>query len=395
MSTQNASTPNVVMISLDTLRADVAYSGAFSSIERLRRAGTSFLTTVSSSPLTPISHATVFTGLQPARHGVRHLLREQIRAGVKTLPQFLTEKDYVTGAIVSCPGMNRWYGLDRGFGHYDDWIPPLADGRDALKVVDVELRGTALKRAPMVVERTLEWVRRSGTGPKLIFAHFFDAHWPYEAPTTPPVKLANAYEEEVWYMDHYLGELLDGLEEVGINCENSIFIMFSDHGEDLAGWYPNDHGGALGHPEEKGHGCLLFDATQLVPLVVCAPGVATANSNIEDQVRLVDVMPTALELLGCNTFKGDGRSLVPLLRGESLPADFAYCEAFYREELAAINPAWSHLLPLKGLRSLTEKFIWEVGSDKVEAYDLRQDPRERNPQASVPSTFQKAHTAYT
>jgi arylsulfatase len=72
MAQTNGATPNVVMISLDTLRADVAYSGRFQSIESLRRAGTSFITTVSSSPLTPISHATVFTGLQPRQHGVRH-----------------------------------------------------------------------------------------------------------------------------------------------------------------------------------------------------------------------------------------------------------------------------------------------------------------------------------
>jgi len=370
---------NLVMISLDTLRADVAYSGRFPSIERLRARGCSFMTTVSSSPLTPISHATIFTGLQPPNHGIRHLLKEQMNPAARTLTEVMAEAGYNTGAVVSCPGMNRWYGLSRGFAHYDDWIPPLADGRDALQVIDVELRGTALKRAPLVVERALEWARRAGPGPKLLFAHFFDAHWPYESPEEPPPGTANPYEGEVWYMDRYLGLLLDGLAELGMTDENTTFVLFSDHGEDLAGWYENDHSGELGHPEEKGHGCLLFDATQLVPLVVCAPGVTTPGSQVAEQVRLVDVAPTVLELMGRDGLECDGRSLVPLLRGEPMPHAPAYCEAFYREELASMNQRWAHLLPLKGIRNPGEKVVWEVGGERVESYDMLQDPCERNP----------------
>lgn len=371
------------MISLDTLRADVAYSGRFSTIERLRSQGCSFLTTVSSSPLTPISHATIFTGLQPPNHGIRHLLKEQMNPDARTLTELVAGAGYTTGAVVSCPGMNRWYGLNRGFAHYDDWIPPLADGRDALQVIDVELRGTALKRAPLVAERALEWVRGAGDGPKFLFAHFFDSHWPYESPEEPPAGTANPYEGEVWYMDRYLGVLLDGLHELGWTHENTTFVLFSDHGEDLAGWYENDHSGQLGHPEEKGHGCLLFDATQLVPLVICAPGVTKPGTQVTEQVRLVDVAPTVLELLGLKGLDGDGRSLAPLLRGESMAQAPAYCEAFYREELASMNEQWSHLLPLKGIRHPDEKVIWEVGGDGVELYDMQRDPCERDPIALV------------
>lgn len=370
---------NLLMISLDTLRADVAYSGRFGGIERLRRQGVSFTTTVSSSPLTPISHATVFTGLQPPRHGIRHLLKEPMSSAARTLTEILAGHGYVTGAVVSCPGMNRWYGLDRGFAFYDDWVPPLADGRDPLGVVDVELRGTALKRAPLVVERALEWVRGASGGPKFLFAHFFDSHWPYEAPDTPPADIANPYEGEVWYMDRHLNALLDGLVEQGVNPDNTVTILFSDHGEDLAGWYPNDHAGKLGHEEEKGHGCLLFDATQLVPLVISAPNIGASGSSIDRQVRLVDVAPTVLELLGLHGIEGDGRSLVPTLRGEETPQPLAYSETYYREELASTAPKWSHLLPLKSVRSSAEKIVWEVGGDRIEAYDLSRDPNERNP----------------
>lgn len=377
---------HVVLISLDTVRADVAYSGRFPSIERLRRQGATFAHTVSSSPITPVSHASVLTGLQPPRHGLRHLLREQLSSDARTLAQVFSEAGYTTGAIVSCPGLNAWYGFDRGFTHYDDSIPPLSDGRDPLAVIDVELRGTALKRAPLVVERALDWVRGAGSGPLFLFVHFFDAHWPYEAPERPPIQLANPYEEEVWYMDHYLGKLLDGLIELGMTPQNTTFVLFSDHGEDLAGWYDNDHAGDQGHAEEKGHGCLLFDTTQKVALVICAAGVADPGSVLADQVRLIDVMPTIQAIARCNGSRAavDGRSLLPLLQGDRLPLTAAYCEAFYREELASVNPAWSHLLPLKAIRTPCAKVIWEIGSDRVESYDLRSDPNERNPGVLVP-----------
>jgi arylsulfatase len=371
---------DVVLISLDTLRADVAYSGRFPTIERFRKLGTSFMTTVSSSPITPISHASILTGLQPPNHGVRHLLKERLNAGAKTLASRMADAGYATGAVVSCPGLNRWYGLDQGFEFYDDWIPPLPDGRNALEIVDVAVRGTALKRAPLVVERSLEWIRGVARRPRFLFAHFFDAHWPYEAPESAPVSLPNAYEGEVWYMDRYLGLLLEGLAAIDITPENAIFIVFSDHGEDLNGWYANDHGGTLGHPEEKGHGCLLYDATQLVPLIVCAPSMAPLNVAVQEQVRLVDIVPTIMELISMPDVGVDGRSLVPYLRDEALPQLPAYCEAYYREELASMDLTWSHLLPLKGVRMPARKLIWEIGSDRMEAYDLVDDPAERRPQ---------------
>ena len=372
---------NLLLISLDTLRADVAYSGKFPAIESLRARGTSFARTVSSSPLTPISHASVFTGLQPPSHGIRHLLREQLGSELPTLAAVLRKAGYATGAIVSCPGLNRWYGMDAGFDHYDDWIPPLADGRDALSVVDVKLRGTALKRAPMVIERALAWLgEHTDDQPKCLFIHFFDSHWPYEPPEDFGVDVANPYEGEVAFMDHYLGEFLAAAADHGLSPEDTLTVLFSDHGEDLAGWYPDDHGGDCGHPEEVGHGALLFDVTQLVPLIICDPDRTGPPKEVQGQVRLIDIMPTVLDLLGLPEQPVEGRSLLALLDGQDAPDREAYCEAFYREELAAIDPAWAHLTPLQGVRLGSSKIIWEYGGDAVYHYDLVADPAERDPQ---------------
>jgi arylsulfatase A-like enzyme len=372
--------PNLVLISLDTLRADVAYSGKFPTLERLRREGTCFRTVIAPAPLTPPSHATILTGLQPSRHGIRHLLKESLNEDAVTLASVLSAHGYETGAIVSCPGLNRWYGLGRGFQHYDDEIPPLADGRDALEVIDVKLRGTALKRAPLVVERALGWLGGVKSRPFFLFAHLFDSHWPYEPPEDHGLVVDNPYEGEVAFMDGHLGRLLAGLEEFTQGLADTMIVVLSDHGEDLAGWYANDHAGDRGHAEEEGHGCLLFDTTQLVPLWFRMPERIPAGREISYQVRLCDVMPTVCEGLGLPCPPVDGTSLLPFLSGREAAHRTAYCETFFREELGGGNQAFAHLKPLKAVR-LEDRFkvIWEVGGEMVEVYDLRRDPLEMKP----------------
>ncbi len=368
---------NLILISLDTVRADVAYSGQFPAIDRLRKLGATFLNSISSSPLTPVSHATVFTGRQPYNHGVRHLFKEKIKPGVKTLAQILKLRGYRTGAVVSCPGMNKWYGFSKGFDIYDDEIPRLSDGSDPLKTVDVKVRGTALKRADMVVSRGIKWLEHNRDKNFFLFLHFFDAHWPYKAPKKYGGH--NVYETEIAYADHYLQEFLDYLEKTGLS-DNTTIVCFSDHGEDLAGLYPNDKGGKkLGHPEESGHGCLLYDQTQKVVFIVVDKN-AKPRASISNQVRLVDVAPTILSLLGVKYEAGqfDGVSLVPFLRHKSRRHLAGYSETFYPEEqTAATKGRFSHARNKKSLRIANKyKIIFHLKSDKVELYDLEDDPNE-------------------
>lgn len=367
--------PNIVLVSLDTLRADVAYSGRMPRLHALMNQGTSFLNAISPAPLTPVSHASVFTGLLPAKHGVRHLFREKLNPEIPTLAQLAAAAGYETKAIVSCPGMNRWYGFDMGFYDYDDEIPRLPDGSDPLHSVDVAVRGMALKRASLVLERALAWLDDRRTEPFFLFLHFFDTHWPYEAPDTFGQTPLNPYEGEALYVDHHLGRFMDVMKSKGLD-ERTLFVFFSDHGEDLNGWYPNDHGGAqLGHPEERGHGCLLYDATQLVPLIIVRNGVVPAGRRVHTQVRLLDILPTIAEMAGlADGHERDGRSLVPLLTTESEHRP-AYMETYYREELAGAD-----LAPLVGLRMTPkQKTIIDLGGDAVHCFDLEHDPHEKRP----------------
>jgi len=332
---------------------------------------------ISSCPLTPVSHATVFTGLQPPRHGVRHLFREQLNADVPTLAERLRSVGYATGAVVSCPGLDAWYGMDRGFDFYDDEIPLLPDGQDPLRVNDVKLRGLALKRAPVVIERCAAWLAKQSQ-PFFLFTHFFDAHWPYEPPEVVGIPVNNPYEGEVAYSDHYLQRLLDDIEDHGIPLDSLLMVCFSDHGEDLGGWYPNDHANDQEFLYEEGHGCLLFDTTQHVPLIMSGPGVPSGH-DVDEQVRLVDIMPTVLELLGLEPSPSDGAPLTEFfgLAGRSRPA---YSETHFPEELAA-SSGYSGLSPVAAVRLQDDqgrrmKIVWELAGPGVTCYDLVRDPTE-------------------
>lgn len=366
---------SILFISLDTVRADVAYSRRFPSIEKLRTDSVTFLNAISSSPLTPVSHATMFTGLQPYHHGVRHLFKEQISSEVTTLTEIFKNQGYETGAIVSCPGMNRWYGHARGFNYYDDEIPRLADGSDPLNTVDVKLRGSAKKRGQIVYERAVNWLDNHKDKNFFLFLHFFDAHWPYEAPE----KFGgdNYYEEEVAYSVHYMDKFLGRLKELGL-YENTTIVCFSDHGEDLDGLYPGDKGGEkFGHPEECGHGCLLYDQTQKVVLMMKDSNLKK-NYDIENQVRLVDVMPTVLDLFSIKTeIKFDGISLLPIVKGAKIDLP-AYSETFYpREQVAATGGQFAWTKNKRAWRLANRyKIIEHLDSDEQEVYDLVRDPLE-------------------
>lgn len=368
---------NLILVSLDTVREDVAYSGKFKTIEKLRKKGITFLNSISSSPFTPASHASVFTGLHPYNHGIRHLFKEKLNPKTKTLAQILKNNGYETGAVVSCPGMNKWYGFSKGFDYYNDEIPKLADGSDPLLTVDVKKRGSARKLANTVVDKAYSWVKNKKDKKFFLFIHFFDAHWPYKAPERYGGD--NAYEEEVAFSDHYLGKLFDSLKKDRL-LENTSIVIFSDHGEDLDGLYINDKGGEkLGHPEELGHGCLLYDQTQKTVFIIKDKDLPS-NINIEQQVRLVDVFPTILSLLKMKTNgKTDGISLLPLIKCNidfDLPA---YSETFYPEEQTKATGKFKNTKNKISLRIANKyKYIFHLNSNQVELYDLEKDKNEKN-----------------
>ena len=274
--------------------------------------------------------------------------------------------------------MNKWYGFSRGFDDYDDEIPKLPDGSDPLKTVDVKKRGAALKRANLVVDRAKKWLQKNQKENFFLFVHFFDAHWPYNAPEK--FGGTNAYEEEIAFTDHYLGNLIDFLKKYNL-FENTTIVCLSDHGEDLEGWYPNDKGGnKLGHPEESGHGCLLYDQTQKVVLIIKDNNLPKGKE-ISKQVRLVDVHPTILDLLDIKeTNNIDGLSLAPIVNDKSTMSQLpAYSETFYPEEQTQSSGKYGFAKNKISIRSENSyKIIFNLNSSEIEIYDLNKDEYEKN-----------------
>lgn len=371
----------ILLVSYDCVRADVAYLPDMAGVTALAAAGVRFTFAVSSAPLTPVSHATVFTGLQPGGHKLRHLFRERLDPKVDTLAAALRRAGFLTAGIVSCPGLNRWYGFDRGFDHYDDWLPPLPSGEDALSLKDVKYRGLALKRADLVVERAKEWLGRRGHDDRwFLFVHFFDAHWPYDPPTAYGAP-QNPYEGEVRYTDRHFQQLLGWLEARGWLAD-TLIVLFGDHGEDLAGWYPNDKSGNTGpHPEEEGHGCLLFQQTQHVPLIVSHPGFTPHD--VDDPVGLVDVFPTIAALTGLAPLRSThGVDLSPALKGTAaVSRPPLYAETLYPRELVENTGTFPAIENLQAFwLDRTRKIIMPYGCpDRALAYDLTADPLEQRP----------------
>lgn len=341
---------NVVLITIDTLRADrVGFAGYDAAetpvLDGLAEGGVVFEEAVASAPVTLPSHATILTGRYPPSHGALDNGFYSLGEDVPTLATVLRRAGYRTAAFVGAFVLHGQYGLDEGFETYDDHFrhPRLA-GQE-----DVE------RRAEEVVARACEWVeRREGDDPFLLWVHCFDPHAPYDPPEPYRARFADRYDGEIAYTDHALGRLVDTLHRAGLRGR-TLVIVASDHGE------------AFGDGGERTHGLLLRGSTLRVPLVMCAPGVLPEGRRVKGTVSTADVLPTALELLGAGAPEGiEGRSLVTAIGRGAAEAREAYSETRMPTDLLG----WSMLAGVRNDR-------WAyVRAPRPELYDLTADPGE-------------------
>jgi arylsulfatase A-like enzyme len=305
---------NVVLVSLDTVRADAL--GAYGQdlpttprIDRLAQSGTVFEQALSASHWTAPSHATMLTGLHPEEHGIVELpWPKAISPDVVTLAERLRAQGYQTGAFTGGFLVTRLLGFDQGF---DEWTE---DPRDC---------------APTLAS-TLGWIA-SAREPFFLFYHTYQAHQPYLPPEpfaelfleglprlgaeeqarirVGPVTgtelraMRAAYLAEVREADRCVGEILDALPD------DTLVIVTSDHGE--------------GHMDYDGFGHGSLEPGLLhVPLVVAHPlARAVAVARVEQITGAVDVVPTVLDLLGIDATELPGRSLLPAMVGAPVAAE--------------------------------------------------------------------------
>ncbi len=351
---------NVLLITIDTIRADrvgcYGYAAAGTpNLDRLAAEGVRFANAYAQVPLTLPSHCSIMTGTYPPDHLVRNNGTYSLGSGLPTLAGTLKARGYTTAAFVASFTLDSRFGLARGFDLYDDGV----QGEEALKSFRSE------RDAGAVLAALGPWIEKNRGERFFGWAHFYDPHLPYAPP--PPFDIdykGRRYDGEIAYVDHIVGKLLELLKSRGL-LDRTLILVAGDHGE------------ALGEKKEIDHGLFLYDGTLKVPLIIRFAGGLPAGLVVPARVRLIDIMPTILDLLGIAVPDGvRGTSLLPYVRGRKTSDLPSYIETVYPRE----NYGWSEL---RGLIDGPWKYIQ---APKPELYDLARDPREeRNRVAEQPA----------
>jgi arylsulfatase A-like enzyme len=353
--------PNVLVIVVDTLRADHLSSYGYvrkttPNLDNLARGGVLFENAIAPSSWSLPSHASLITGQPVHEHGMGNVEpmpwlgwgRSGLN-GFPTLGEALQEQGYRTGAFSA----NRIYftsnvGLGRGFIHFEDYFDGVGDsfvrtqfGREFARLymnrspkseftrafrrlglgswLDKDSEGSGdyggiygiRKRADEVNDETLRWVARDRKRPFLAFLNYLDVHFAYGGPAGYPKPAwdhgttIDAYDAGVKYTDDYIGRLLQGLENLGV-LKNTIVIVTSDHGEALG-----DHGLSF-------HGAALYWDLLHVPLVISWPWHVPQGVRVEQPVTNADIANTVMSLIGGKKDSFPGSTLAALW-GQSAP----------------------------------------------------------------------------
>jgi arylsulfatase A-like enzyme/tetratricopeptide (TPR) repeat protein len=283
-----AADQNVLLITIDTLRADAlgcdGGPARTPNIDALAAAGLRFSFAHSQAVVTLPSHASILTGLYPFQHGYRQNSGYRLTPGVQTLAARLKASGFQTGAFVGAFPLDARFGLTPGFDVYDGRFDNVGSGAEFL---------LPERPATVVVSRATEWIR--GTHQKwFAWVHVYEPHAPYRPP--PPFDREYAsqpYYGEVAEVDRALAPLLDLARNSASTGRPTLVILTGDHGEALG-----DHG-------ETTHGLFAYEATLRIPLIIAETGTQRHSSfafketpEVSDQpARHVDIVPTILDVL--------------------------------------------------------------------------------------------------
>src|SRR5437867_898810 len=266
--------PNVIFITIDTLRAD--HLGCYGygriqspNIDALARSAARFTHAYTPVPITLPAHTAMFTGSFPMGSGMHDFAVNRLSPSVVTLAKVLSENGYATAAFIGAAVLDSSFGLNQGFETYFDHFD--FNRLDESAVDQVERRGDA------VIDAALGWLKRNRRQPFLLWVHLYDPHYPYAPPEPYAGRYkAHPYDGEIAFDDAQVGRLVSALKETP-SFTNSLVVLAGDHGEGLG-----EHG-------EKNHGFFIYNSTLHVPLVVKVPGGAPRV--VEAEVSVVDLIP--------------------------------------------------------------------------------------------------------
>jgi arylsulfatase A-like enzyme len=411
--------PDVTLIIIDTLRADrlSCYGNARQTspvLDALARRGARFDQCIAQASWTRPSMASLHTGLFPSSHGCNDL-RDALSPDAYTLAEAMHDAGYVTAGFSANENVSPTFGFGQGFDTF--WNTSLQNL--ARFTMYGRLRHVFLKRvlhvnaeeanddANILTDHAIAWLGAGHDAPVFTYVHYLDPHWPYDPPEylldgekpkvyeydplisvqsrypfgalpeMSPEGIASGltyYDAEIRFCDRAIGRLLAHLKSIGQLDPEDLVIVSADHGEQF---YEHD---------SWGHGTSMFHEELHVPLIM-AGGIVKPGTVHEETVRLFDVYPTILDLVGA-TIPHDLHALTmkPLLIGEE---DASQREAFSER----LSGSWEG-------RLISEKqgaFNWEtmtslqVGKKKIiemrdaerpgelfyMSFDLAENPREQ------------------
>jgi len=385
--------PNVLFITVDTLRAD--HLGCYGyvrdtspNIDKLANEGILFSNAVVQWPKTAPSFASMLTGTYGYHNGVMRSTPQKIDIYFVLLPEILKNANYNTVGVVTNGTLDAVYNFNQGIDtHIETWH---------------EYGSTD---AEYVTEYALSWLKKNANkGKFFMWLHYIDPHGRYEPPEpyneiyvgdkyydgSRKTKLNSGisediggipenvhlgkhtevdyyiaqYDAEIRYMDEHIGKVLDEVKAMGLS-DNTIIIFTADHGESLGE-----------HNYYFAHGRLPYNDNVEVPLIIMNPGLKSEIKVIDQPVELINILPTVLDILDIPINKeAQGKSLVPLMLGnsDSIPK-YVFTEAGFQMNYQRVirTKKW------KLIYVPDEKDQRIMQGMPFELYDIENDPKELN-----------------
>jgi len=355
--------PPVLLITIDTLRADHVGCYGYSKVETpamdfLAAQGVRFDDALAQVPLTPPSHMVILSGTYPMWNGLRDFSVPKVRQDAQIIAEAFARHGYETAAFVSTVVLSAFWGMSRGFETYDAQIefPRGTAGSDAER------------RAGETIDHVLAWFQahdpgRTGAKPFFVWVHLYDPHWRYDPPEPFHTQYSShLYDGEIAYADSQLGRLFDYLREKGV-YDRALIVLVADHGESLG-----EHG-------EVEHGYFIYRSTLRVPLIFKLPRAEAGAGEgrvIETPVGAIDVAPTLLELTHLQdpiSRQFQGASLAGLVLNKTKATERpVYSESYYAHN----SYGWG------SLRSISTAQYQYIAAPRPELYDVIRDPSEKH-----------------
>jgi arylsulfatase A-like enzyme len=365
--------PNIILLSIDTMRADRLSERLTPNLMRLARESQVFTNAYCTFPSTLPSHTSVMTGLYVANHQVSRPVEEIVRVKqiphkLETIAELVSGTKYFTSGITDGGFVSSFFGFDRGFQQYSENVH-------------------MARKDVATISNAIKWLETNSQRPFFLFLHTYEVHEPFNPPVPvfeklfpkpavnkPPVItmewlhrvvsgavtpteeqkefIRQCYDAEIHFFDQNFGRLLDELKRLKLD-QNTVILVFSDHGE-LFMEYQNTFG----------HGKTLARNEIQVPLILHIPGQKGATR--EDLVSLVDLYPTVADLIGAKVNSPvDGISLL-----EPPDSKKRFNRSIYYEVTYGNQAFW-------GAQTREFKMVLDKNNGAEFFYDLRKDPEER------------------